>query len=303
MAVKTVGIMSPGDMGHAVGRALGENGYDVVTCLAGRSEHSRELARAGNMRDAGSLEALVGGADLVLAIMPPSATLGFAREAAAAMRASGATPPYADCNAVSPGTARQIADVIQAAGAIYIDAGIIGGAPGREAPGRVAPPRFYASGPDISALLELDGKDIDVRPVGDEVGRASAMKMCYAALTKGTNALYTAVATAAESLGIADELRAEFESSQPDAYGKMRAAVPRMAIDAGRWVGEMEEIAATFSAAGVTGKLHEGAAELFRMLDTTPFAAETRQTIDRSRTLEDAVAVYVRHLPGRAAAD
>ncbi|MFW6174855.1 MAG: DUF1932 domain-containing protein [Chloroflexota bacterium] len=299
MTVHTVAIMGAGDMGHAVGRALKDSGLDVVTCLSGRSEHTRRLAADAGMREAPDLPALVGEADLFLSIMPPATAPQFAEEVAAAMGSAGKTPHYADCNAVSPATSRRIAAVVQAAGAGYTDAGIIGSAPGKG-----APPRFYASGPDTSAIEELDGRGITVKPVGVEIGRASAIKMCYAALTKGTNALYVAVATAAESLGILPELGEEFAASQARVWESMRSAVPRMPTDAGRWIGEMEEITATFDAAGVTGKFHEGAADIFRLLDKTPFASETRQTLDTSRTLEEAVRVYVQHLSqGQPAAD
>ena len=304
MPIKTVAIMGAGDMGHAVGKALGESGFDVITCLAGRGEHTRDLAGIAGMRDAGSLDAMVSEADIVLSIMPPAAAEGFAGEIAAALKrtrkASSATPMFVECNAISPDTTRRIGASITGVGAPYTDAGIIGSAPGRSG----SPPRFYASGPDLGPISELDGRGIKVMPVGAEIGRATAIKMCYAGLTKGTNSLLTAVAIAAESLGITAELGAELASSQPAAYEGMKRAVPRLPLDAGRWIGEMEEIAATFASAGVTDKFHRGARDIFLLLDSTPFASETRQTFDSSRTLEDSVKVYVEHLrAGSSAAD
>lgn len=296
MPIKTVAIMGAGDMGHAVGKALGDSGFDVITCLAGRGEHTRNLAGIAGMRDTGSLDAMVSEAGIVLSIMPPAAAEGFAGEIAAALKrtgtASGATPMFVECNAISPDTSRRIESSITGSGAAYTDAGIIGSAPGK--PG--SPPRFYASGPDLGPICELDGKGIKVMPMGEEIGRASAIKMCYAGLTKGTNSLLTAVAIAAESLGITAELGAELASSQPAAYDAMKRAVPRLPLDAGRWIGEMEEIAATFASAGVTDKFHQAARDIFLLLDGTPFASETRQTFDSSRTLEDSVKVYVEHL-------
>ena len=294
MPVRTVAIMSPGDMGHAVGRALGSNGLDVITCLAGRSEHTRTLAGRGGFRDLPSLEAMVSEADLVLSILPPAAAPGVAREVAAAMASAGKAPPYADCNAVSPDTTRKIGEEIARAGADFIDGGIIGPPPRPD-----ASMRLYVSGPRADLMSALEGSGIGVRPLGEEIGRASGMKMCYAALTKGTSALQTAVLVAAESLGLSEEIRAEFLSSQAPAYRQMQARAQRLPLVAGRWIGEMEEIAATFEAAGVTGKFHQGAAAIYTLLAGAPFASETRDTMDAGRTLEESVRVYASLLPGK----
>jgi hypothetical protein len=120
--------------------------------------------------------------------------------------------------------------------------------------------------------------------------------MCYAGLTKGTWTLHTAVLLAAESLGLSDELRGEFEYSQKAALAAMEAKVPRLPADAGRWIGEMEEIAKTFAEAGVTPRFHEAAADIFRLLNETPFDAETRETIDATRTAADTIKAAARLL-------
>lgn len=261
MAVKTVGILSPGQMGSAVGKALGENGFDVITCLAGRSEQTRKSAAASGFRSVADMETLVREADLVLSILVPAEATGVAKKVAAAMTATGAKPPFADCNAVSPQTARAMAPIINAAGGAFIDAGIIGGPP------RAGyAPRVYASGPAVSVLAELDGRGISVVPVGDEIGRASAIKMCYAAGTKGTTALQTALLIAAERLGVYEELCAELMQSQRGVYERMEASAKGLHAVAYRFIGEMEEIAATFEAVGVTGSFHRGAADIFRLV-------------------------------------
>ncbi len=292
MRINTVARQSPGDMGHAVGRALGENGFNVITCLAGRSERSRELASQGNMREVTSYEALVEDADIVLSILVPAQATAVAAQVADALKATGAQTPFADCNAVSPQTTAKMASIVNGAGGGFIDGSIIGGPPGRG-----APPRFYVSGPDAGLMSELDGRGIAVRPLGDAIGRASGIKMCYAAMTKGTSALHIALLTAAEALGLTEELYAELESSQPEVFARMEAALPRLPANAHRWVGEMEEIAATFSHLGVTPGFHQGAAEVFRLLGETPFASETPETVDRSRTLAETISVVAKHLP------
>ncbi len=152
MPYRTVALIGTGDMGHAVGRALGAHGHDVIACLDGRSARSRGLAAAAGIRAVADLDTLVGEAELVLSILPPAAAGAAAGHAAAAMRRRGATPPYADCNAVSPATARRLAEIMGKAP--FIDVGIIG-----PAPGRGAAPRFYASGPDTAPMRALDRRD------------------------------------------------------------------------------------------------------------------------------------------------
>ena len=128
--------------------------------------------------------------------------------------------------------------------------------------------------------------------MGEEITRAAALKMCYAGLTKGTMTLHTAVLTVGELLGISDELQAEFADSQEFHWDLMNRRVPFYAADAGRWAGEMDEISKTFSHVGVSGQLHQGAADIFRLLDASPLGVETRETVNKNRTLEQAVEIY-----------
>ena len=291
MAIKTVAVLCPGDMGHAVGRALGENGFDVITCLAGRSERTCGLSEQAGVRAVADFEAVTREADLVLSILPPASAVAMTKTVARAMKRTGATPPYADCNAVSPKTAREMEHIIAAAGAPFIDGGIIG-----TKPGGGYFPRLYVSGADTGPAEAVHGKAFHVIPMGTGVGSGSAIKMCYAGLTKGTWTLYTAVLVAAEAMGLSAELRDELRHSQPDAYARMQSIVPRLPADSGRWIGEMEEIAATFADAGVSPGFHEGAAAMFRLMAATPFAQETRETVDANRSLEESIRVFARHL-------
>ena len=286
MAVGTIAILSPGSMGSAVGKVLRESGYDLVTNLDGRSERTRALAEEAGFRAVSGIDSIVEEADLVMSILVPSEAISVAREAAAAMKRTGASPAYADCNAVSPDTARELGGIIEAAGGRFIDAGIIGGPPGSG-----SPPRFYASGPHEAVIGELDGKGIIVPLLGGDVGRASAIKMCYASLTKGVSALQTAALVAAHRLGLSSELEDEMSSSQANVLAQMQSVIglPGKAF---RWVGEMEEIAATFESVGVTGNFHHGAAEIFRMVADSPLGDERPETIDPNRTLQETVEVF-----------
>ncbi|NQV80965.1 MAG: NAD(P)-dependent oxidoreductase [Alphaproteobacteria bacterium] len=286
---ETIAIVATGDMGHAVGRALRDHGHTVVTDLTGRSARSIQLAAAGGLSDLGSLDAVIEAADLFLSIAPPSAAAEIAAQAIAAMQRTGRIIPFADCNAVSPMTAMGLAEDAAAAGVPFIDAGIIGLAPSKD---RVT--QFYASGAAAAHLMVLDGKGMAVTVLSDRVGDASAMKMCFASITKGTNALYAAALIVAARYGLGDALATEVSSRSPNVWQAMNRSVPWLAADAERWVSEMEEIAATYGAVGMPEGFHQGAADLFRHLASTPLAAETRETLDRSRTLEETIALLAK---------
>ena len=292
MGLKTIAILSPGDMGHGVGKALAEHGYDVITCLAGRSQRTKDLAAAGGFRMVETLDEMVSEAELIISILVPAAAEGVAGDIADTMRTTGLSRPFADCNAISPQTARRMESRINDAGGEYIDGGIIGGSPARG-----ATPRIYTSGPGAGTMDELDGKGIAVRNLGPEIGRASGIKMCYASMTKGTSALRVAMLMTAQSLGLYDELVEELAFSQQGALSAMDSGVPGLPANAGRWVGEMEEIAATFDAAGVTPRFHQGATEIFRLLASTPFADESPETVDRERSLAETIRVTSEYLP------
>ena len=284
MMVNTVAIMSPGDMGHAVGQVLSESGIDVITCTDGRSQRTKNLAEMAGLRQVATLEDMVIQADLVLSIMVPSKAMSFVREISPHFESSKTPTYFADCNAVSPQSALAMAEVINQAGGKFIDGGIIG-----TAPTKGDTPRFYVSGPDASVVMELDGRGIIVKAIGNKVGQASGIKMCYAALTKGTNTLHVALLTAASRMGLTDDLRKEFEFSQKSHLAAMEKGISRLPANAHRWIGEMEEIAATFQNLGVTPNFHKGAAEIYKMLNSTPFAKESPETIDKDRTTWDTI--------------
>lgn len=292
MSSAVIAILMPGDMGHGVGRALRERGHRVVTCLAGRSERTRGLAEQAGLEDCGDLETLVTEADLILSILPPGRALQQAKVVAQVMQSAGQKPAYVDCNAISPALAEEIGGVIEGAGAPFIDAGIIGLAPGK--PGKT---KFYVSGKDTAAMQALDGKGFEVIALDDKNGTASGLKMCYAALTKGKWSLYAALLLTAHQLGVSDALYAEFADSQANDMKAMRDRLPRLPADSERWAEEMDEIAATFASAGVPSGFHEGAGDIYRILAQTPLANETRETIDASRTMEETLDVITKVLP------
>ena len=295
MTVESIGILMPGDMGHGCAIAFRENGFRVVTCLAERSARTRGLAAAAKVEVLETLEDVVREADLILSILPPESALEQARAVASAMADADRRPAYADCNAISPATARTVAEVISGVGAVFIDAGIIGRNPVRERGGT----RFYVSGSDVSAIESLNGRGVVVRGLGEEIGRASAMKMIYASATKGTFSLHAATLTVARAMDMTEPYFKELAESQPAMLAAMERMVPRIPLDAARWLGEMREIAETFEAAGVTRGFHDGAADMMALAARTPMASETRETVDESRTLDQALDQYVDALRDR----
>jgi len=291
MAIRVVGLLSPGDMGHAVGRLLREHDLEVVTCLEGRSERTRKLARQAGLRDVPSLEDVVRTADAVLCILVPSEAPGVARRVAEAIRATGARPLYVDCNAIAPQTVRQIASVIEGVGARFADAGIIGSPPSGG-----ASPRVYASGAGAGEFAELHNFGLDVRVLEGEAGKASGLKMCYGALTKGLQALGTELLVAARAMGLEEPLQAEQQGTLAEVLKYLERSVPTMPPKAYRWVGEMEEIAATFEALALTPRMLLGAADMYQFVAETPIGKESPESRDRARGLDGVVAALAEAL-------
>ncbi|MCB0110558.1 MAG: NAD(P)-dependent oxidoreductase [Caldilineaceae bacterium] len=257
--INTVAILSPGDMGNTVGKMLRTHGLRVIAALDERSERTRQLAANAGIEDVGTTDRMVQEADIILSILVPDQATAAAEGVAAALHRTGAAVLYADCNAIAPETAKGIAQIIAKAGSRFVDASIIGGPP-RD----FESTRIYASGEDAATLANLREYGLNIIDMQSEVGQASAIKMCYGALTKGSTALYTEILTAASALGVADALAAEFHNSQAARYQSMQSALPGMAAKAHRWVGEMEEIAQTFGDVGLTPNIFLGAADIYR---------------------------------------
>jgi 3-hydroxyisobutyrate dehydrogenase-like beta-hydroxyacid dehydrogenase len=273
-------------MGHAVARVLAAGGLRVITSLAGRSARTRALAASAGVEDVGGDGTLVCEADVLLSILVPARAQDLALRLAPALETAARGLLYVDCNAIAPQTARRVGEIVEAAGARFVDAGIIGPPP---APG--ASTRFYASGRAAQEFAALGASGLDVQIVGERPGDASALKMCYAALTKGTTAIMTELLVAAERLGVGEPLRAELERSQAAMVERMGGSVPAMVPKAHRWVGEMEEIARTFEGVGLTRLTFEGAAELYAFVaGTAPGRTSPEDWRAANRPLAEVVA-------------
>lgn len=281
----TVGIISPGDMGSGIGEKLAKGGARVLVALDARSERTKSLAAAAGLEDVGTVEQMVSEATHILSVLVPSEATAAAERVAGAFQRTGSTPIYADLNAISPGTARRIGEIIEATGARFVDGGIIGGPPR----GTVNP-RIYASGPHAAELAVLEEHGLMIPIVGDQIGQASGLKMCYAAMTKGLQALGTELLVTARLLGLDEHLRAEMLDSQPALRKWLATSTLTMPPKAHRWIGEMEEIAATFEQVGLTPQMLLGAADMYRWIATTAPGHETPENRDKDRDLDGLIA-------------
>ena len=290
----TIGILSPGDMGHTVGDVLRQNGLRVITCLKDRSQRTRELAEKVGIEDVPTYPQFVTEADLILSIMVPAQAKSAAAAVAEALQQVDTPLTYADCNAIAPQTVRELGDIITAAGGTFVDASIIGPPP--RTPGAT---RFYASGADLNAFMELNNYGLDVRTLGEEIGLASAIKMCYASLTKGLTALCTELLTAASILGVSDALTAEFQLSQSALFERMERGLPSMPPKARRWIGEMEEISATFEHVGLTPNILTGAADMYRFVGDTHLADLPPEARDKFPTLAELIEILAENLKSK----
>ncbi len=280
MQFKTIGVISPGDMGQAVAMRLKACGYEVCTALEGRSARTGELAKKAGLTDCGSVNGVVSACDAVLSILNPAAALDNARAVAAAMRSSGKKIVFVDCNAIAPQTVHEIDGIIREAGGIFIDAGIIGPPPRGK-----SRTKLYVSGPAAAELSQIVDDQLQIRIVGERVGDASAVKMCYASITKGAVALGMELLIAARKLGVEQALEAEFRDSQPDLYEWVLSRSVTMPPKAHRWVPEMLEIAKTFEGVGMTPRILQGAADMYGFIAETPLGRESPEAArERARS-------------------
>ena len=266
--MSTVGLLHPGEMGAALGAQLREAGHEVLWVSSGRSHASAQRAETAGLTDVGDLTSLMDRAELILSVCPPHA----AHAVAASL--TGFRGPYVDANAIAPATVHSLSELQPQ----LIDGGIVGPPP--QAPGST---RLYLSGPGAPFIAQLfAATTVDARAFAQEIGAASALKMAYAAWTKGTAALLLGTRALARAEGIEAALLAEWEISQPQLTSRSASAAHSAVTKGWRWEGEMEEIAASFGAAGLPEGFHRAAAEIY--------ARSPRATADGEVSLEQLLA-------------
>ncbi len=258
MTKPKIGVIHPGMMGICVAATVRNSGYEVYWTSGGRSPQSRERAKKLNLSDAGSLAALCETCTVIISICPPHA----AEEVAQQVLANSFQGVYLDLNAISPQRTIRIGHLMGRAGVDFVDGGIIG-LPVWER-GKTW---LYLSGEKAEeAAAFFSGGPLEISVVGDEAGKASALKMCYAAYTKGTTALLCAILATAEVSGVRGELETQWSRDWADFGVQAGERVRNVTAKAWRFAGEMEEIAATFRAAGLPGEVHAAAEIIYRRI-------------------------------------
>jgi 3-hydroxyisobutyrate dehydrogenase-like beta-hydroxyacid dehydrogenase len=265
--IRTIGILHPGQMGISVAASARNSGHTVYWASAGRSAQSRARAAEQGLTDAGTLAELCAVSDLILSVCPPHA----AEEVAASVAATGFSGIFVDANAIAPQRTQAIEVILTQAGATLVDGGIIGGPAWK--PGTTW---LYLSGPEAATVAAcFAAGPLETEVIGAEIGKASALKMCYAAYTKGTTALLAAILGAADQLGVRAELAAEWSRNGSTFAAESERRVREVTAKAWRFAGEMEEIAATFADAQMPDGFYLAAADIYRRMALFKDAPET----------------------------
>jgi 3-hydroxyisobutyrate dehydrogenase-like beta-hydroxyacid dehydrogenase len=284
MGLERIGFLHPGEMGISIAASAQKRGHEVCWASEGRSPATRARAEKMGLRDAHTLANLCAECAIVVSVCPPHAAESVAEQVAAA----GFRGHYLDANAIAPQRVAAIGRAMEQAGATFVDGGIIGG-PAWEP----ASTWLYLSGPHADTLAAcFAAGPLETRVLGPKVGTASALKMCYAAYSKGTTALLGAVLATAEGLGVREALAQQWDRDAAGFAAATDLRVRRVTAKAWRFVGEMEEIAATFRGAGLPGEFHLAAANVYQRLAHFKDAPATP-------ALDEVLAALLQHEDGR----
>jgi 3-hydroxyisobutyrate dehydrogenase-like beta-hydroxyacid dehydrogenase len=251
-----IGFLHPGSMGISLASSAKNSGHTALWASEGRSPATHERANSRNLVDSGSLQSLCEASDTIVCICPPA----VAEIIAHSVLAAGFRGLYIDANAISPTRTRRIGVAMSAAGARFVDGSVIGGP--AWTPGRTW---LHLAGPDAEEAANcFNAGPLETRVLGAEVGHAAALKMCFAAYTKGSSALLSAIVAAAEANGVREALAAQWSRNGSDFAEQTERRVRGVTARAWRFAGELEEIADTFRDAGLPAGFGEAAAEVYR---------------------------------------
>ncbi|MCB1692682.1 MAG: NAD(P)-dependent oxidoreductase [Pseudomonadales bacterium] len=252
----SIGLLHPGAMGASVGAAAVATGHRVYWASDGRSEATGKRASRARLEDARTVDTIVARCEIILSVCPPHS----AEEVAQSVVDAGFKGLYLEGNAIAPARARRIADLLTSHGATMVDGGIIGGPAWHADAGTT----LHLSGDSASRIAQLfAGSPLATNIVSKEIGAASALKMVFAAYTKGSTALLSAILGVAEREGVRGALEAQWgEKFTRETHARVTGNTSK----AWRFVGEMEEIAATFADADFDDGFHRAAADTFNRL-------------------------------------
>lgn len=258
MAKLTLGILHPGEMGVSIAASALNSGCEVYWVSDGRSPATRERAAKSGLREARTLEELIGYCGVIVSVCPPHAAESLAHDVVRA----GFAGLFVDANAIAPDRTISIGTLMTGRGVDFVDGGIIG-MPAWNPHATC----LYLSGPradDVTPYFAAG--PLDTQVLGTEIGKASALKMCYAAHNKGSIALLAATLATADALGVRGALFDRWRSEDASFPDQATKRLQRSAPKAWRFVGEMEEISHTFRLAGAPGEFHLAAAAIYQRL-------------------------------------
>ena len=258
MSKERVGILHPGAMGVSIAASAKNTGYTVYWASEGRSPQTHERANKTNLLDIHSIARLCDESSVIFSVCPPHAAEDVAKE----VIGHGFRGIYLDANAISPQRAIRIEREMSDAGMEFVDGGIIGGPAWRS--GRTW---LYLSGKEAQRVAScFSAGPLETAVIGDSAGKASALKMCYAAYTKGSTALLSAILAVAEALDVRAELENQWSRGGSDFAEQTNRRVRGVTAKAWRFAGEMKEIASTFESAGMPGEFHAAATEVYHRI-------------------------------------
>lgn len=259
---ETIGILHPGAMGISVAACALRSGQRVCYASEGRSNATRARASEHKLQDLKSLAELCRTCSILISVCPPHAAEDMAQQ----VIECGFRGLYLDANAISPQKSKRIGNSLASVGVTYVDGGIIGGP--AWTPGETW---LYLSGEENEVIRIADcfsAGPLEASITGEEIGKASALKMCYAAYTKGTTALLTAILALAEANDVRTELSAQWERDESGFSEQAERRARRVTAKAWRFAGEMDEISSTFESAGLPGEFHQAAGEIYQRLSS-----------------------------------
>lgn len=276
-SIRTICLLGFGEVGQTLAEDLPAyhlTAWDVLFADPA-SKPSKALA-SHSVRAGKSPEAAVTEADLIVSAVTAAQDVGAAKSVAKGLR-QGAF--FLDFNSASPEMKKQSAEIVNGAGARYVEAAVM--AP--IGPKRIATPMLLG-GPHAEAFLPL-GKAAGFAGMSffsAEYGQASAAKMCRSVMVKGIEALLTESLVSARHYGVEETVLASLSDLFPVGdWPKLARYMISRALEHGtRRAEEMREVAQTVSDAGLTPLLSSATAE------RQDWAAARKQALE-AETLPD----------------
>jgi len=262
-----IGLLHPGEMGISVAATAINSKHQVFWVSQGRSSKTRSRAEKYSLIEVNSLSRLCQRCEIVLSICPPQA----AEDVARLVIETGFKGLYLDANAIAPQRSIKMGQIMKTAGIRFVDGGIIGG------PAWTPKETWlYLAGDHAEEIASCFANGpLETKVIGNEIGKASALKMCYAAYTKGTTALLAAILAASDVLGVRENLYEQWDMDNEGFSEQVNQRVKRVTAKAWRFEGEMREIALTLQEAGMPSEFHEAAAEIYHRMAGFKDAAST----------------------------